>query len=132
MTVFYHFAKFHVIWCSLTKPFSIMHVNSMESIFSVKSGFFSPCTAFNTTWILHTMTLSITHILNYSFIQSFSGSICFCEDLVVLKRTKDVFVEVSQALSPLIHLASWISFGIIVTCLACMAQRLVSSKRPTK
>lgn len=36
------------------------------------------------------------------------------------------------ALSPRILLASWMSLGIIVTLLAWMAHRLVSSKRPTK
>ena len=34
--------------------------------------------------------------------------------------------------SPLILLASWISFGIIVTLFAWMAQRLVSSNNPTR
>merc|ERR1719234_4253 len=37
-----------------------------------------------------------------------------------------------QALSPRILLASWISLGMMVTLLAWMAQRLVSSNRPTK
>ena len=36
-----------------------------------------------------------------------------------------------QPLSPLILLASCMSFGMMVTLLAWMAQRLVSSKRPT-
>ena len=35
-------------------------------------------------------------------------------------------------LSPLILLASCMSFGIMVTLLACMAHRLVSSKRPIR
>ena len=35
-------------------------------------------------------------------------------------------------LLPLMHLAMWMSFGIIVTLFACMAQRLESSKRLTK
>ena len=34
--------------------------------------------------------------------------------------------------SPRIRLANWISFGMMVTRLAWMAQRLVSSKTPTK
>ena len=36
------------------------------------------------------------------------------------------------ALSPLIRLASWMSLGMMVTRLAWMAQRLVSSKSPTR
>ena len=36
------------------------------------------------------------------------------------------------ARSPRIRLASWISFGMMVTRLAWMAQRLVSSNKPTK
>ena len=38
----------------------------------------------------------------------------------------------TQDLSPLILLASCMSFGMMVTLLAWMAQRLVSSKRPTR
>lgn len=38
----------------------------------------------------------------------------------------------AQALSPLILLASWMSFGIMVTLFAWMAQRLVSSNSPTR
>ena len=38
----------------------------------------------------------------------------------------------SYALSPRILLASWMSLGIMVTLLAWMAQRLVSSKSPTR
>ena len=34
--------------------------------------------------------------------------------------------------SPRIRLASWISFGMIVMCLAWIAHKLVSSKRPTR
>nr|DAD22016.1 TPA_asm: hypothetical protein HUJ06_023479 [Nelumbo nucifera] len=37
-----------------------------------------------------------------------------------------------QALSPRILLASWMSLGIMVTRLAWIAQRFVSSKRPTR
>merc|ERR1719397_2169203 len=37
-----------------------------------------------------------------------------------------------QALSPRILLASWISLGMMITLLAWMAQRLVSSNRPTR
>ncbi|RXH99147.1 hypothetical protein DVH24_011472 [Malus domestica] len=36
------------------------------------------------------------------------------------------------SLSPLMRLASWISLGMMVTLLAWMAQRLVSSKSPTR
>jgi histone H3 len=36
------------------------------------------------------------------------------------------------ARSPLIRRANWMSFGMIVTLLAWMAQRLVSSNRPTR
>ena len=39
---------------------------------------------------------------------------------------------VSHTRSPRIRLASWISLGMIVTRLAWMAQRLVSSNSPTK
>lgn len=38
----------------------------------------------------------------------------------------------AQALSPRILLASWMSLGMIVTRLAWMAQRLVSSNSPTR
>ena len=63
---------------------------------------------------------------------SFSGNISLWEKLVVLKRTDVVLCrEVRHALSPQIRLANWISLGIIVTLLAWMAQRLVSSNRPT-
>jgi hypothetical protein len=41
-------------------------------------------------------------------------------------------VRGAQALSPLILLASWMSFGMIVTLLEWIAQRLVSSNNPTK
>ena len=40
--------------------------------------------------------------------------------------------EISYALSPRILLANWMSLGMMVTRLAWMAHRLVSSKRPTK
>ena len=36
-----------------------------------------------------------------------------------------------QFYSPLMHLAICISFGIIVTCLTCMAHKFMSSKRDT-
>ena len=48
------------------------------------------------------------------------------------ERTVILFVSAVQALSPLILLASWISFGMMVTRLAWMAQRLVSSNNPTR
>ena len=35
-------------------------------------------------------------------------------------------------LSPWIRHASWMSLGMMVTLLACMAQRLASSRRPTR
>ena len=38
-----------------------------------------------------------------------------------------VFVALPQALSPWILHTNWISSGIMVTCLACMAHKLVSS-----
>ena len=38
----------------------------------------------------------------------------------------------AQDLSPLILLANCMSFGMMVTLLAWMAHKLVSSKRPTK
>ena len=38
----------------------------------------------------------------------------------------------AQALSPLMRRASWMSLGMMVTRLAWMAQRLVSSKSPTR
>ena len=41
-------------------------------------------------------------------------------------------VNYDQNLSPLILLASWMSLVMMVTLLAWMAQRLVSSKRETR
>ena len=47
---------------------------------------------------------------------------------MVLKRTEMfVFVVGHYACSPRIHLASSMSFGMMVTCLAWMAHRLASS-----
>ena len=43
-----------------------------------------------------------------------------------------MFVSAVQALSPRILLASWMSLGMMVTRLACMVHRLVSSNSPTK
>ena len=43
-----------------------------------------------------------------------------------------LFQAVVYALSPLMRLANWMSFGMMVTLLAWMAHRLVSSNRPTK
>ena len=78
---------------------------------------------------------------------SSTGSLFFCrliylmgsfsgypplEELVVLKGPYFVFVLAAQALSPRILLASWMSFGMMVTRLAWIAQRLVSSNSPTK
>ncbi|KAK8448795.1 hypothetical protein SEVIR_7G103250v4 [Setaria viridis] len=40
--------------------------------------------------------------------------------------------SIAQALSPLMRRASWMSLGMIVTRLAWMAHRLVSSNRPTR
>lgn len=40
--------------------------------------------------------------------------------------------QTNQARSPRILRASWMSLGMIVTLFACIAQRLVSSKRPTR
>ena len=54
------------------------------------------------------------------------------EELVVLKGPYFVFVSAVQALSLRILLASWMSFGMMVTRLAWIAQRLVSSNNPTK
>ena len=52
------------------------------------------------------------------------------EDSLLALLTALVFVV--QDLSPLILLASCMSFGMMVTLLAWMAQRLVSSNNPTK
>jgi len=49
-----------------------------------------------------------------------------------LSETLGPFTVIIYCLSPLIRLASWISLGKMVTLLAWMAQRLVSSKRPTR
>ena len=51
---------------------------------------------------------------------------------MVLKGPYFVFVSAAQALSPRILLASWMSLGMMVTHLAWIAQRLVSSNNPTK
>ena len=48
------------------------------------------------------------------------------------ERTVILFVSAIQALSPWILLASWMSFGMMVTHLACIAHRLVSLNNPTK
>ena len=40
-----------------------------------------------------------------------------------------VFVDLPKSLSPRILCTSWISFGILVTRLACMAHKLVSSNK---
>ena len=57
-----------------------------------------------------------------------SNNIFLWEGLVVLKRTMFVvFVALPQALFPWILHANWISFSIMVTCLACMMHKLVSS-----
>ena len=62
---------------------------------------------------------------------SFSGY-PLLEDLVVLKGPYFVFVSAVQALSPRILLANWMSLGMMVTCLAWMAHRMVSSNNPTR
>ena len=55
------------------------------------------------------------------------------EYVVVLKRTgMCVFVVGLYARSPRIRLASWMSFGMMVTRLAWMAHRLASSNNPTR
>ena len=55
------------------------------------------------------------------------------EYVVVLKRTEMcVFVVGLYARSPRIRLASWMSFGMMVTRLAWMAHRLASSSNPTR
>ena len=55
------------------------------------------------------------------------------EYVVVLKRTEMcVFVVGPYARSPRIRLASWMSLGMMVTCLAWMAHRLASSNNPTR
>ena len=60
------------------------------------------------------------------------------EYVVVLKRTEMVFffffffLVGLYARSPRIRLASWMSFGMMVTCLAWIAHRLESSSRLTR
>ena len=58
------------------------------------------------------------------------------ENIVVLKKTVCLDSgregEVVYALSPRILLASWMSLGMMVTRLAWMAHRLVSSNNPTR
>ena len=61
------------------------------------------------------------------------------EYVVVLKRTEMCFfffvfffVVGLYARSPQIRLASWMSFGMMVTHLAWMAHRLASSSNPTR
>ena len=51
---------------------------------------------------------------------------------VVLKRTVLLFVALLYALSPWILLANCISFCIMVTHLACMAHKFVSSNNKTR
>ena len=43
-----------------------------------------------------------------------------------------LFVALPQALSPWILCTNWISFGIMVTCLTCMAHKLMSSNNKTR
>ena len=45
---------------------------------------------------------------------------------------KHIFVSIIYALSPLILRANCISLGMIVTRLACIAHKLVSSNKPTR
>lgn len=57
------------------------------------------------------------------------------EQFVALKRAVEStagFADTPQARSPRIRRASWISLGMMVTLLAWMAHKLVSSKRPTR
>ena len=61
------------------------------------------------------------------------NNISLWEGLVVLKRTVVVLcVALLYALSPQILHTNWISFGIIVTCLACMAYKLVFLNSKTR
>ena len=46
-----------------------------------------------------TQSFFLSHTLNYSFIQSFLGDICFCKDLVVLKKTENFVFDGSGSLS---------------------------------
>ena len=50
---------------------------------------------------------------------------------VVLKRTEILLLGTVYC-SPRIRLASWRSFGVMVTLLACIAHKFVSSNSPTK
>ena len=54
------------------------------------------------------------------------------EYVVVLKRTEMFLVVGLYARSPRIRLASWISFGMMVTHLAWIAHRLESSSKLTR
>ena len=48
------------------------------------------------------------------------------------EKDRDVFVVGLYARSPRIRLASWMSFGMMVTRLAWMAHRLASSSKLTR
>ena len=54
------------------------------------------------------------------------------EYVVVLKRTEMYFVVGPYARSPRIRLASWMSFGMMVTRLVWIAHRLESSSKLTR
>ena len=58
----------------------------------------------------------------------------FLGDVVALKRAVCILYAVHgfYARSPRIRRASWISLGMMVTLLAWMAHKLVSSNRPTR
>jgi len=64
-----------------------------------------------------------------------------CHSLIALSGPDDITayqwvewmtLQVTYARSPRIRLANWISLGMMVTRLAWMAHKLVSSKRPTR
>ena len=54
------------------------------------------------------------------------------DDVTGFDEADQMTGEAAYARSPLIRRANWISLGIMVTLLAWMAQRLVSSNRPTR
>ena len=64
----------------------------------------------------------------YSWIFELFNNISLWEGLVVLKRTMLLFCGTAfYTLSPWTLCTNWISFGIMVTHLACMAHKFVSS-----
>ena len=130
-----------------------LHLNSISGFFSSSFCFcrflFSPIPPFSIFCINFLSLFVSLFLFIYLFIHSFIHpyiylSIHFCKQyrkvlifflgfVVALKRA--VFNGLWRAFyarSPRILLASWMSLGMMVTRLAWMAQRLVSSKRPTK